>query len=64
LQPGATNGRVFGLIVREGVTLSAAGIALGMLLASAASSANAEAIAPGDPKDPLVYGIVAAALVL
>jgi putative ABC transport system permease protein len=34
-----------------------------MLLASAASSANAAAIAPADPKDPLVYGMVAAALV-
>jgi predicted permease len=60
---GATTGRVFGLIVRDGLTLSAAGIALGMLLASAAASANAETIAPADPQDPLVYGMVAAALV-
>jgi ABC-type antimicrobial peptide transport system permease subunit len=61
---GATNGRVFGLIVREGVTLSAAGIAVGMLLASAGSSANAERMAPADPTDPVVYGIAAAALVV
>jgi ABC-type lipoprotein release transport system permease subunit len=50
------------LIVREGLTLSAAGTALGMLLASAAASANAQAMAPADPRDPLVYGIAGVAL--
>jgi ABC-type antimicrobial peptide transport system permease subunit len=60
---GATNGRIFGLIVREGLMLSVAGTALGMLLASAIASANAQAMAPADPRDPLVYAIAAVVLV-
>jgi ABC-type antimicrobial peptide transport system permease subunit len=60
---GATTGRVFGLIVRDGLKLSAAGIAAGLLLAFSFRSALSELVKPADPDDPLVYGIVAAALV-
>jgi ABC-type antimicrobial peptide transport system permease subunit len=60
---GATNGHVFGLIVRDGLKLSAAGIAVGLLLASSFGSFLSELVTPADPNDPLVYGIVAAGLV-
>jgi predicted permease len=60
---GATNGRVFALIVRDGLKLSTAGIAVGLLLASSLGSFLSELVTPADPNDPLVYGIVAAGLV-
>jgi predicted permease len=60
---GATNGRVFRLIVRDGLKLSAAGIAIGLFLAFSSGSFLSELVTPADPNDPLVYGIVAASLV-
>jgi predicted permease len=60
---GATNGRVFRLILGDGLKLSVAGTAVGLLLASSLNSVLSELVTPADPNDPLVYGIVAAALV-
>ena len=60
---GATKVRVFGLIVGDGLKLSAAGITVGLFLASSFGSIISELVTPADPNDPLVYGIVAASLV-
>jgi predicted permease len=60
---GATGGRIFRMIVRDGLKLSVAGIAFGLLLSSALAAAMKEMIASSDPDDPLVYGVVVAVLV-
>jgi predicted permease len=60
---GATNARVFRMIVLNGLKLSGAGIAVGLLLASALASALPEnMVAPADPQDPIVYGTVVVVL--
>jgi ABC-type antimicrobial peptide transport system permease subunit len=60
---GATNARVFRMIILNGLKLSGAGIAVGLLLASALASALPEnMVAPADPQDPIVYGAVVGVL--
>jgi predicted permease len=61
---GATSARVFRMIIIDGLKLSGIGIVFGLLLAAIlASSLPANMIAPADPQDPLVYGIVVIVLV-
>jgi ABC-type lipoprotein release transport system permease subunit len=51
------------MIILNGLKLSSAGIAVGLLLASALASALPEnMVAPADPQDPMVYGTVVVVL--
>jgi putative ABC transport system permease protein len=56
---GADRRGVVGLIVREGMTLGAYGIAAGVLVAALASQALASLVFGVSVRDPLVYGAVA-----
>jgi putative ABC transport system permease protein len=57
---GATNGRIFRMVVGNGVKLSIAGIAVGLFLVSSAASALTTFVAPADPQSPAIYTAVAA----
>ena len=57
---GATNGRIFGMIVRNGLKLSLAGIAIGLFVASSVASTISQFLTPADPQNPVIYGAVAA----
>jgi len=61
---GATNHRIYRMVVLQGLKLSCAGIAAGILLAGALSSSMSEAMGPADPEDPRVFGAVAGLLVI
>lgn len=57
---GATNGRIFAMIAGNGLKLTLAGIAVGLVLSSSAASTIATFVAPADPQNPAIYGVVAA----
>jgi putative ABC transport system permease protein len=61
---GATNHRIYRMVVLQGLKLSCVGIAAGILLAGALSSSMSEAMGPADPEDPRVFGAVAGLLVI
>ncbi len=61
---GATRPHVLGLIVRQGVRLVLAGVVLGSVIAIVAGRWAAPLLFDESPRDPLVYGVVAAVLVL
>ncbi len=57
---GATNRRIFSMVVRDGLKVSIPGIAIGALVMMSGASGVAEA--PADPRDPSVYAAAAAVL--
>ena len=61
---GATRGRVATLIVRNGLTLAAAGLALGLLASSFATQALASQLFGVRVTDPLTFSLVAGVVVL
>jgi ABC-type antimicrobial peptide transport system permease subunit len=61
---GATRGRLVGMIVREGVTLTVIGLALGVLLAAGATRFMQSLLIGIAPLDPWSFGAAALALLL
>lgn len=61
---GAPRGHVLGLVMRGGLRLVIAGVVLGSLIAIGAGQWFATLLFNESPRDPLVYGSVAALLVL
>jgi predicted permease len=61
---GAQAGDVVGLVVRRGVLLGAVGIAIGVVVTLAAAGRVAPLLFDVSPRDPLVYALVAAAMLL
>jgi len=59
---GAPRGQVLRLIVREGMTVGALGIGVGLAGALALSRVLASLVFDVPVRDPLTYGLVAAAL--
>jgi ABC-type antimicrobial peptide transport system permease subunit len=59
---GATNSRVFGMVILDGLKLSIAGIAIGALVMLSGAATVAQA--PANPKDPLVYAAAVFVLVV
>jgi predicted permease len=52
---GASERRVLGMVLRQGLTLSAIGIAIGLVLTLALSTVLGELLNGVDPRDPAVY---------
>ena len=61
---GAPRGQVLGLIVREGMTVGALGIGVGLAGALALSRVLASLVFDVPVRDPLTYGLVAGVLAL
>ncbi|MGE5244822.1 MAG: ABC transporter permease [Betaproteobacteria bacterium] len=61
---GAEPGSVLGLIMRQGLSVTAAGAAVGLLLAFAAAKAVAGALYTVGPADPVAWGVSIAVLLL
>src|SRR5262249_50830159 len=59
---GATEGRVLGMVLRQGLLLAAVGTGIGLLLTLALSTAIAELLNGVNPRDPIVYASGVAAL--
>jgi predicted permease len=57
---GATGGRIFGMIVGNGLKLTLAGLAIGLFLASWLASSISQFLAPADPQSSVIYLTVAA----
>ena len=57
---GATNARIFRMILGNGLKLSLAGIAIGLFLASSLASVISDFLTPADPQNPVIYAAVAA----
>jgi putative ABC transport system permease protein len=60
---GAPVRRVMGMVLREGLTLAFAGVAIGLVFAVGLARLMASLLYGVSPVDPLTYGAVAAALV-
>jgi putative ABC transport system permease protein len=60
---GASEGRVLGMILRQGATLTAAGAGLGMVLTLAISTVISGLLNGVNPRDPVVYSGALAVLV-
>jgi ABC-type antimicrobial peptide transport system permease subunit len=54
---GASEARVLAMVLRQGLTLSVAGIAVGLALALALSSAIGDLLNGVNPRDPQVYAV-------
>jgi len=54
---GASEARVLAMVLRQGLTLSVAGIAVGLALALALSSAIGDLLNGVNPRDPRVYAV-------
>lgn len=52
---GASSGRVLGMVLRQGLILSVAGIGIGLLLTLALSTVLGEMLNGVNPRDPIVY---------
>jgi putative ABC transport system permease protein len=61
---GATPATVLGMVLKRGLQLSLAGIAAGVLFALAVSRVLSRMLVGVSPKDPLVFGAVAAGIAL
>ena len=61
---GAGRREVLGLVVRQGLVLAAAGVALGLLAATGATRLLSGLLFGVSPTDPLTYGVVALLLTL
>jgi putative ABC transport system permease protein len=59
---GARGSDVLRLVLRQGLLLAAAGLALGMVVALAAGGYVRDLLFQDSPRDPLVYGVVVLAL--
>jgi ABC-type antimicrobial peptide transport system permease subunit len=59
---GATSNSVTGLVVRQGLRVVAAGVAIGLVVAAGASRAIEALLYGTSPRDPFVYAAVAAVL--
>jgi ABC-type antimicrobial peptide transport system permease subunit len=59
---GATRGRLIGMIVSEGVTVTLLGLALGVLLAAGATRFMQSLLVGVAPIDPWSFGVAALAL--
>ena len=59
---GATGGRVRGMVLWQGVRLSATGTAIGVILAFALTPAVRDTLTPADPHDPATFVSVAVIL--
>ena len=53
---GASERRVLGMVLRQGLTLAAVGVAIGMLAALALSSVLGDLLNGVNPRDPTAYG--------
>ena len=58
---GATNSRVFGMVILDGLKISIPGIAAGALIMLA--GAGAVSSAPANPRDPFIYAAAAVMLI-
>jgi predicted permease len=61
---GAQSGDVVGLVVRQGVVLGGAGVAIGAAVTYAASGQIAPLLFDVSPRDPTVYALVAGAMLV
>lgn len=61
---GATRGRILGLIMREGVTITAVGLGIGLMAAALLAPSLAMLLSGIDPHDPLSFGLPAGMLLL
>ena len=59
---GASERRVLGMVLRQGVVLSAIGVTAGLLLTLVLSTAIGELLNGVNPRDPIVYGASTAVL--
>jgi putative ABC transport system permease protein len=59
---GASERRVLGMVLRQGVTLSAIGVTAGLLFTLALSTVIGELLNGVNPRDPMVYGASTAML--
>jgi predicted lysophospholipase L1 biosynthesis ABC-type transport system permease subunit len=59
---GASEQRVLGMVLRQGVTLSAIGVTAGLLFTFALSTVIGELLNGVNPRDPMVYGASTAML--
>jgi putative ABC transport system permease protein len=59
---GASEHQVLGMVLRQGVTLGAIGIGIGLLLTVALSSVLGEVLNWVNPRDPSVYAAATAVL--
>jgi ABC-type antimicrobial peptide transport system permease subunit len=57
---GAAGGRIFGMIVGNGLKLILTGIAIGLFFASWLASVISQFLTPADPQNPVIYATVAA----
>jgi predicted lysophospholipase L1 biosynthesis ABC-type transport system permease subunit len=60
---GATSGRVLGMVLRQGLTLTAVGAGFGLVLALAISTVIGSLLNGANPRDPAVYTAAMAVLV-
>jgi len=60
---GATSGRVLGMVLRQGLTLTVVGVGVGMMLTLAMSTAIGSLLNGVNPRDPAVYAAAVALLV-
>jgi ABC-type antimicrobial peptide transport system permease subunit len=61
---GAGNGRVVGLVLRQGITIAAVGIAVGVGGALALSRITQSLLYDVTPSDPATFGLVAGVIAL
>jgi len=59
---GASAGRVLGMVLRQGLTLTAIGIGIGLLLTLALSTVLRELVDGVNPRDPAIYALGTAVL--
>src|SRR5262249_41471745 len=59
---GASERRVLGMVLRQGLALTAAGVCIGMIVALAASTVIGDLLNGVNPRDPAVYAGVTALL--
>ena len=60
---GATSGRVLGMVVRQGLTLTLVGAGFGLVLALAMSTTLGSLLNGVNPRDPVVYAVALAVLI-